>query len=1024
MSNVTLATPQAAATPAAAAAAASVQPQTHNGFAQPQPQPQQQQQQQPVAPHNWSPSRDGLAQMVQIFADPDPSQGSAAHAHIYQQHATLSRHPEYTYYLAYILMYLQLHATDVAAWTPHSASPVQIEQMRSKAGLELKNRIKDHWEKLEPATCEYVKGTTLATINHSSPFLRNIVGTIITTICSKAGIKSWPGVLERLCALLDSGDGASMEGAFNALAKIAEDMPKQLDSDELGRPLNVLMPKFIQFLLHPNQEIRKYAIATVNVFILSLPNALLTNMDAYMHNLFTLAGRDGTKEIRKRVCQAFALLLRVKCRLLKPHMEQIIQFMLNASNDDDPQVAIEACEFWSAYCEPDDDIDDDGPSGLRDVRDPSLLAKYLDHLVPILLRSMAYSQDELSALGQTADDNEQDHLVPDRAEDIKPKIYRSQGGGGGGGGGGASGGGIISLSRGPAPLNDDFDVSAEDDDDDDYDDDDEEVTNWTLRKCAANGLDSLAKLYGADLLPHVLPKLQAALNSKSENPDEEAKCWLVRESGVLTLGAIAEGCFDGLKVYLPDLIPFLVTHFLTDAKPLIRSITCWTLSRYCRWLISETINTCQNDHSRYFAPFLQSLLARLMDHNKTVQAAACAALATLIDESRMMLKPYLKDLLTALMYAFQRYQAKNLLAIYDCISTLSDAVGRELDSAELIPILMPPLMQKWNTLSDDDRAIFSLLECLTAIAQALNKKFFQFAEPVFARCMVIIEKNLLAQLEADQMQARGVEPDEWPDPEFIVCALDLLSGLAEGLEGSIESLVAKYDKKLLGLLFQCVQSLDPDVRQSAFALLGDLAKSCIGHIRPHLDKFLPIAAQNLNPDRRLYSVCNNASWAIGEIAMKAGSAHMAPYVPTIMLYLQPILLGSDPEQMRSLLENASITIGRLAYACADQVAPHLRTIAKHWLQYLTPLECNMEKAHAFKGVAMVIQRNPSAIYEVQAFPELCAAIASWKEPNPELASIFTQLLHSYKNSLQQQWIPTFKQCDLEVQKFIAEKYQL
>lgn len=36
-----------------------------------------------------------------------------------------------------------------------------------------------------------------------------------------------------------------------------------------------------------------------------------------------------------------------------------------------------------------------------------------------------------------------------------------------------------------------------------------------------------------------------------------------------------------------------------------------------------------------------------------------------------------------------------------------------------------------------------------------------------------------------------------------------------------------------------------------------------------LADFMPILAQNLNPDH--ISVCNNATWAIGEIAVKLGN---------------------------------------------------------------------------------------------------------------------------------------------------------
>ena len=48
-------------------------------------------------------------------------------------------------------------------------------------------------------------------------------------------------------------------------------------------------------------------------------------------------------------------------------------------------------------------------------------------------------------------------------------------------------------------------------------------------------------------------------------------------------------------------------------------------------------------------------------------------------------------------------------------------------------------------------------------------------------------------------------PDHYDPPEkdFMIVALDLLSGLAEGLEGAIESLVT--ESNILELLYRCVQ---------------------------------------------------------------------------------------------------------------------------------------------------------------------------------------------------------------------------
>lgn len=90
----------------------------------------------------------------------------------------------------------------------------------------------------------------------------------------------------------------------------------------------------------------------------------------------------------------------------------------------------------------------------------------------------------------------------------------------------------------------------------------------------------------------------------------------------------------------------------------------------------------------------------------------------------------------------------------------------------------------------------------------------------------------------------------------------------------------------------------PEVRQSSFALLGDLTKACFQHVSPFVSDFLPILGQNLNPE--LISVCNNATWAIGEIAIKLG-ADMRPYVPMVLNQL--IVIINYPSTPKTLMEN-------------------------------------------------------------------------------------------------------------------------
>ena len=698
----------------------------------------------------------------------------------------------------------------------------------------------------------------------------------------------------------------------------------------------------------------------------------------------------------------------------------------NCCLDEDESVALEAAEFWSAYCD-------------QERADMKLLAKYLQPLTATLVKGMRYSEEEISAL-----DDEDDAQVPDRQQDIRPSVHRAKtvryegtvGAGSGGGGsvahedtaasGGAGGGSAVSdgggRGGGSSGYGDEYDDDDGDDDDDDGfyddDDDDEDASQWNLRKCSAAALDTLANSYGSLLFQHLLPLLKellsasatpaAASSSSSASSAAYPELWVLRESAILALGAVAEGCFDAIQPHLHELIPYLLS-FLQDKKPLVRSITCWTLSRYSRWVV------LQAEGERFFTPLLEGLLASVLDGNKKVQEAACSAFATFEEEAGSRLQPHLARILHFLMHAFRQYQQRNMLILYDAIGTLAESVGAALNAPDCITILMPPLMQRWHDIPDDDRAIFPLFECLTSVSTALGPGFLPYATPVFQRCLRIIQRTLQQQQQADAanavIRARGGDEDEmeYVDSEFIVCALDLLSGLAEGLEGQLDSLLSQHPQ-LLQLLYDCMQDRDPDVRQSSFALLGDLAKVACPHLLPHLHYFLPLCASNLNP--AFSSVCNNASWSIGELAIKAGAAPLAPHIDHLMRNL--IVLISPPPASQSsaaaaahkpvqasLLENAAITIGRLGLVCPQQVSARLSDFCRPWFVLLAALRENPEKEHAYHGLCSVVELNPGAV--LPDLPGLVRVIAGWRSvDNSRMVQRLGGLLLNFKAALEAQ----------------------
>ena len=547
-------------------------------------------------------------------------------------------------------------------------------------------------------------------------------------------------------------------------------MPQELErcSIEGGRPIEVLVPGWIQAAEFSDKRIRAHALNSLNRMT-DLPSAtLIQHIDNFIQALFRLAS-DEDANVRRFVCQAFVCLLRTRPDKLMPAMSNVVDYMLYSTQDKEEDIALEACEFWLEFAEEDTIFQE--------------LAPYLGKILPVLLKCMVYSEEDLIAMGGDEDDAD----VPDRPEDIKPRHYggvdhRNERLDENGQPIDAQGGG---KSR--AAIDAEFDADEEEyDDDDDDEEDDELLAEWNLRKCSAAALDVMALKFKDSMLDTLLPHLKDRIFSSD---------WLQREVGILALGAIAEGCIQGVEPHLSTLVPFLINS-LNDGKPLVRSIACWTLGRYSRWCINDT---SEQHLTQYFVPMMEGLLRMVLDKNKRVQEAGCSAFATLEEEAGTIMTPYLGPVLTGLVSAFEKYQKKNLLILYDAIGTLADSVGPALNRPEFIEILLPPLIAKWQALGNQDADLIPLLECLSSVTIAVGEGFAQFAQPVFQRCVNIVDEVLQA------FQSGNSDIDFDDSKTFVIVALDLLSGLTQGLQAHARELVNSTQPSILPLLVACVR---------------------------------------------------------------------------------------------------------------------------------------------------------------------------------------------------------------------------
>jgi transportin-1 len=274
--------------------------------------------------------------------------------------------------------------------------------------------------------------------------------------------------------------------------------------------LDHLVPQFITFTNYSHAKIRLYALEILQSLSAIRIPALSANLDGYIRALFTRAS-DESPDVRRAVCAALGSILSTRADKLVPEMKNVVDYIAYCTKDADESVALEACEFWLTFAE-----------------DPDLktyLQPYLPRIAPLLLEGMIYSEMDIMYL----DGEEEDEAVPDKDEDIKPKTYSSKVHQHDAADPSSSSGGNVGKSRDAG----DRALDSDQEDDEDYDDDDDEATGeWNLRKCSAAALDVMAVSFGNEVLEILLPLLKDKLFHED---------WKVRESGILALGAIAEG---------------------------------------------------------------------------------------------------------------------------------------------------------------------------------------------------------------------------------------------------------------------------------------------------------------------------------------------------------------------------------------------------------------------------------------------------------------------------------------------------
>ena len=867
----------------------------------------------------------------------------------------------------------------------------QTLEVRQRAGLLLKTALT---RGTVSPSCAGLTDFALKAITDSEVIIRRTGGSLITTIVTCSPDQPCRNIMAFLVRVMsDESSPTLADGAFDAIYKISEDLIELWRTSLISPETNMELPKVVEdFLQFANEVIvpvtltikfARHQVKLLNLFassFLFFPNhPLAPHLKQYFTCIGVLAASQSDAEIVAEVVKGLIYIARNHADMCADSISAIVRMMLECCKRPEYKLRLESLEFWQVAATNSDWVPQ--------------LQNFLSELLPVLLSNMIYTQEDYLNMDEAllVEDNA---TVPDRPEEMAPRFHKEK---------------------------EEDSETLEDSDNHEIDLNSTWGSEWTVRKAAASALDHLATAYRDAILPTIIPLIELKLKSHE---------WEVQECALLALGAIGQGCMQGLSPHLPSILELLV-NISQSKRPLLRSISCWTLSRFSAWIAFDTHRTAALPLA------LSVILARMMDQNKRVQEAAVSAFVSLEEETGPYLGEHLPDILRTICASMNYYQSKNLLILLDAVACLFESLGSEtMSKPEVTNSLIPPIIAAFKRvdLKTEKQLSVSLFECLTAITTTCGPAVGEITlYDIVSKCGGILEMNVSTYRQITQ----GMENREKPDADILACCLDLLCGVLDGLGDASSNLVSKCD--FVPLLLQLILQFEFNsnlprvrnyysntVRQCAFALLGDTVRTCNILIPDErLAQVIPTVTAYITIGPILIS--NNSSWALGEISMRRSLQFIGPYVETIckalIFNIKRFEAGSRP----IVRQNAAIALGRLAMV-ASQTMVESGIFAEMFLPFcslMKKLRTDSEKLTAMKGFTLCLQASPQTGMTTENINVLFELIGSLFPPPTTLASGLREIILTYRNLLgESSWNLLWSRFPLELQYRLNHSYSL
>lgn len=440
-----------------------------------------------------------------------------------------------------------------------------------------------------------------------------------------------------------------------------------------------------------------------------------------------------------------------------------------------------------------------------------------------------------------------------------------------------------------------------------------------------------------------------------------------------------------LKPHLSCIIPFIIKE-LQHPNKFVRAITCWTISRFTRFILIDNLSDNAFD---LFKEYLGEILKRFLDSETIVQEAACTAFSVILITKREKVEPFLFDIFKIVVNVFKKndliinsnnntLEEYNLLNLYEIFSLLTEnfeeAFRNENICAELVECVFKIWIQNIKNYKEinennNDELLIKRNNNLSVILDMIISyvKSSSYAVSInlignfLEGTLEILKINYDNYINNINLSVSEKEKDNklinnYIDKDVITKCFDLLSNIYS----AVPAFMLNFDKKnlIVTYLYKYLDLNENYLSHYCIALLGDIARNDKIILKDNINYILGYLINNLEmPDltnkntkdpndieMEKLSLCNNSCWTLGIIAISYPE-FLKDCIHILMKKLTKII--SLPRLNKSLAQNVCISIGRFGNVLPEIVSNYLDQFLKQFCLSLRNIKDSQEKQEAF-----------------------------------------------------------------------------